>query len=134
MLDHLRQKVSELISSVSTVMISTYGPAGIQAGNFSCSAAGLRLYLLVPRTSELLFNIENRPEVIATTSEWQLFGAASVVPPEPSTGEPAVFSLSKQPEWDWCEVVEIRPTRLQVHPLDPDLPRETIDIQEINQK
>lgn len=40
---------------------------------------------------------------------------------------PAMHSL---PEGDWGEIVEIRPTRLQIHPSDPARPRETIDIAE----
>jgi len=131
MLDHLRQKAIAMVSSVSTVLVSTYGPAGIQAGNFPCEANGLELFVLIPRTSELLFNIENHPEVIVTASEWHLHGVAFIVPGERAADEQVILHLLKVAEGDWSEVVEIRPTRLQIHPGDPTLPRETIDIQQL---
>ncbi len=130
MLEHLRQKVTAAISSVSTIMVSTYGPAGIQVENCPCQACGLRLYLLVPRTSELLFNIENHPEVIVTAPGWNLHGAAGVIPPELTTASLAGLRLGRLPEREWCEIVEIRPIRLQIHPADPDQARETIDVTE----
>jgi len=70
--------------------------------------------------------------VIATTLEWQLNGTAFIVPADRADGEPVVLSLSQLPDSDWCEVVEILPSRLQIHPVDPALLSETIDIQEIN--
>jgi len=128
MLDHLRQKASATISSITTVTLSTYGPASVQAGNFRCEAEGLYLYLLVPRTSELLFNIENQPEVIATAHEWQLKGKAVIL----AANAIQEIHLMELPEADWCEVIEIRPVCLHIQPADLAQPCETIDFPEIN--
>jgi hypothetical protein len=56
-----RQRVSEALSSVQGVVVSSSGPAGIQAETLACAAVGMVLYVLVPKTSDLLFNLEKNP-------------------------------------------------------------------------
>lgn len=123
MLHHIRQRVVEALARASTVTLSTYGPADIQAGVFACEAADLTLYLLVPRTSDHLFNLEHNPTMVATTETWQLRGAARV-----AEQRPAGLALVRRPEAGWCELVEIHPTRLQVERPDGEGYAETFDI------
>ena len=123
MLNHLRQRVTETLSVATTATLSTHGAAGIQANMFSCEAVDLCLYLLVPRTSDLLFNLEQNPEVVITTETWQLRGLARIA------GEcPAGLALLQQPDAAWCEVVMVRPTRLQIERSGGSGYSETIDI------
>jgi hypothetical protein len=108
-LQHIRKRVVEALARVSTVTLSTYGPADIQAGVFACEAVDLTLYLLVPRTSDHLFNLEHSPGVVATTETWQLRGTARV-----AEERPVGLALLQRPDAGWCELIEIRPTRLQI--------------------
>lgn len=123
MLSQLRQRASEAISTARQIVLSAYGPADIQAEMLPCEAVGLALYVLVARTSDLLFNLESNPLVVVTAETWQLRGMARLLRP----GEhPDRLALARTPEAAWCEVVEIRPTRLRLQPRQGQ--RETIDL------
>jgi hypothetical protein len=122
-LHHIRQRVAETLSSASTATLSTYGPADIQAGVFACEATELTLFLLVPRTSDHLFNLEHNPNVVVTTDTWQLRGTAQVVEERPPG-----LSLLQRPDAGWCELVEIQPTRLQIKRSEGGGYAETFDI------
>ncbi|MHB1413785.1 MAG: hypothetical protein ACYC1C_00905, partial [Chloroflexota bacterium] len=81
MLQKLRQQAREALATARQVVLSTGGPADIQAEVLPCETLGLALYVLVPRTSDLLFNLENHPLVVATADTWQLRGEAHLLPP-----------------------------------------------------
>jgi hypothetical protein len=123
MLNHLHERVTETLSGARTVTLSTHGAAGIQANVFACESTGLWLYLLVPRTSDHLFNLEHHPEVVVTTEAWQLRGVACI-----ALEQPVGLALLQQPDAAWCEVVMVRPTRLQIEPQGGLGHAETIDI------
>ena len=125
MLRQLRQRATEALSSSREIVLSACGPADIQAESLPCEAAGLALYVLVPRTSDLLFNLESEKLVVATAETWQARGPARVLRP----GQyPEQLALARTPEAAWCEVAELRPTRLQLRPLRGQAQGETIDI------
>ena len=123
MLNHLRERVTETLSGVRTATLSTHGAAGIQASVFPCACAGLRLYLLVPRTSDHLFNLEHNSQVVVTTETWQLRGVATI-----TAERPAELALLHKPDAAWCEVVMVHPTRLQIEWPGGAGHAETIDI------
>jgi hypothetical protein len=123
MLNHLRQRVTETLSAAKAATLSTHGAAGIQANVFPCEAVEAALYLLVPRTSDHLFNLEHNPKVVVTTETWQLRGTACIAPERP-----AGLVLLQQPDAAWCEVVAVRPTRLQIEWPGSAGHAETIDI------
>jgi len=123
MLNHLRERVTKVLSEAAVATLSTHGAAGIQANVFPCESVDLGLYLLVPRTSDHLFNLEQTPEVVVTTETWQLRGMACIAP-----DHPAGLALLQQPDAAWCEVVAVRPTRLQIEPQGGLGHAETIDV------
>jgi hypothetical protein len=123
MLNHLRQRVTETLSAAKAATLSTHGAAGIQANVFPCESVDLGLYLLIPRTSDHLFNLEYNPEVVVTTETWQVRGVACVAPDCPDG-----LALLQQPDAAWCEVVAVRPTRLQIEWPGGSGHAETIDI------
>jgi len=123
MLNHLRQRVTETLSAARTATLSTHGAAGIQANVFPCESVDLDLYLLAPRTSDHLFNLEHNPEVVVTTDTWQMRGTARIAPEYP-----AGLGLLTKPDAAWCEVVMVRPTRLQIEWPGGSGHAETIDI------
>jgi hypothetical protein len=122
-LQHLRQRVVETLAGAGSVTLSTYGPAEIQTDVFSCAAVDLTLYVLVPRTSDHLFNLENNPQVVVTTETWQLRGTARV-----AGQHPAGLALLHRPDAGWCELVEIRAMRLQIKRSEGRGYAETFDI------
>lgn len=67
MLEPLRLRVVDALSSETSATLSTNGPGGIQAGFFPCESDGLTLYLLVPASSDVLYNLETETAVIITT-------------------------------------------------------------------
>lgn len=125
MLRQLRQKASEALSTACQVVLSTWGPADIQAESLSCESVGLALYVLVPRTSDLLFNLESNTLVVATAETWQARGMTRLLRPSQC---PMQLAIAGTPEAAWCEVVEFRPTQLNLRPADGKGQAETIDI------
>jgi hypothetical protein len=123
MLNHLRQRVMEILSAAGTVTLSTHGAAGIQANVFPCETVEMTLYLLIPHTSDHLFNLEHNHEVVVTTEAWQVRGVAYIVP-----YRPVGLALLQQPDAAWCEVVAVRPMRLQIDRPGGTGYAETIDI------
>jgi hypothetical protein len=126
MLEHLRQRVIQTLATAHNVTLSTFGPAGLQSSRLPCEALETQLYLLIPRTSDLLFNIEDHPSVVVVNNEWNLSGQARVLSP----GDyPPCLNLAHSPDVSWSRVVEIRPTRLNIHAPGQATSSETIDIE-----
>jgi hypothetical protein len=124
MLEHLRQRVTRALSGARTVTLSTFGPAGLQASRLACQLVGIQLYVLVPRTSDHLFNIESRSEVVVVNETWSLKGVARLVP----RGErPPELVPDDGPPVAWSEVIQVHPVRLTL--LNSGSPVETIDIE-----
>ena len=126
MLDHLRQRIIETLASVPAATLSTYGPAALQATLLPCEASGLRLYMLLPATSDHLLNLESQPEVVVTAPEWQLRGTAVVLH---STDYPPDLCLHRKPEAQWSRLLEIQPTQLNIRRRNGWGYSETIDIE-----
>lgn len=108
MLDKLRDRVVQLFSETHSCTLATTGPAGIQASMVACVGQETTLYLLVPDTSDHLFNLEFAREVAVTTQCWHLQGTAALV----KEGA-ALFSADQR---QWHTVVKVTPLRLHVLP------------------
>jgi hypothetical protein len=114
-----------MLASTDRVVLSTDGPAEIQAEALRCEALGLLLYALVARASDLLFNLESTTLVVATADDWQARGTAYLLP---RAKYPEQLKLIRLPEAAWSELIEIQLTRLQLRSLDGRSPVETLDI------
>jgi hypothetical protein len=125
MLEHLKQRVIETLRPVSRVILATSGPAGLQASSLPCEVAGLRLYMLVPRSSDHLFNLESNPGVVATNDNWEVRGQARAVEP---ADWPAELTLTLSPEAAWYDVLELSITQMQIRLPDGWSNVETIDV------
>jgi hypothetical protein len=124
-LRQLRQKAHEAFESTNRIVLSTDGPAEIQAEALRCEALGLSLYVLVPRASDLLFNLENRALVVVTADSWQARGTARLLS---RANYPEQLAIARTPDAAWSELVEIIPTRLQLRPPAGQGPSETVDV------
>lgn len=124
MLEHLRRRVSEALSKTREATLSTFGPARLQAAVVLCEFENLRLYALIPRTSDQRFNLETNPDVVATADGWQLRGRGRIVAP----GEwPRALRLRVAAEAAWCDLVEIVPDRAQLFAGAERAEAETVD-------
>lgn len=124
MLESLRQRVFEAIKAETAVTLSTNGPGGIQAGFFPCETDELTLYLLVPASSDVLFNLETEKAVVVTTSHWQMEGEAQVY----ALSQPLPpLHLLNSPRVEGCVLVAVRCHRIHFNWAEGWGYRETID-------
>jgi hypothetical protein len=123
MLDYARQHAITALSQPGRVILVTSGPAGVQAGEFPCEAKDLVLYLLMPRTSDHLFNLEHNPTVSLLSAGWELKGEATLLVASsvaastsmPADGAPAFdLVLLKDPAAPWCVLLRIDPVCIQI--------------------
>jgi hypothetical protein len=66
------------------------------------------LYVLVPDTSDHLFNLEIESHVAVTSAGWHLHGTADIV-----RGSTEIFSAEQR---QWNTVVRVTPARLHILP------------------
>jgi hypothetical protein len=112
MLDYTRQRAAEVLRIPRTAILATSGPAGVQASELRYEALELEVYLLVPQTSDHLFNLEHDSSVTLLTAEWELKGKAHILSPD---GSDISLDLLREPEAEWCVLVRVDP--FQVHVL-----------------
>lgn len=110
MLDKLRDRVTQTLAETNWCALATAGPAGLQASMVRCAGRGASLYLLLPDTSDHLFNLETEPEVAVTTETWQLHGTAEII-----RDGTDMFLAEQNP---WYTVIEVTPTRLHILPVE----------------
>ena len=126
MFDHLRQRVGAVLAETREVTLATTGPAGLQAGTLPCQALQLRLYVLVPRTSEHLVNVGGGAQALVTTPGWQARCRAAVLP---TVALPEGLALPQHPDAEWCAILELVPERLEMVRADGWGSLETIDLE-----
>ncbi len=126
MLDYARQRAIEALHIPRRAVLATNGPAGLQVNEFPCEAVGLNLFLLVPKTSDHLFNLEHGSTVTLLTAEWELRGEAQVVPPN---GLDRQLALWREMGAEWFALVRVDPYRMQVRKEGRGENLETIDLE-----
>lgn len=114
----------QTLKAETAVTLSTNGPGGIQAGFFPCEADGLALYLLVPASSDVLFNLEAETAVVITTPNWQLEGEAKI---HTLAQAPPTLRLVRSPQGAGCVLVAIQCHRIHFNWTEGWGYRETID-------
>ncbi len=93
------------------------------ANVYPCRAVGTLIYLCVPRTSDHLVNLEADDEAVVTTAGWQARGKARRL-----LEHPAELGFETAAEARWCEIVEMRPSRVQMERARGWGAVETIDL------
>ncbi len=109
MLDYARQRAIEALRLPRTAVLATSGPAGVQASEFPCEAIDLNLYLLVPQSSDHLFNLEHDSTVTLLTAGWEVRGEVQIIPPNAPDLE---LDLLREPGAEWYVLVRVAPCRL----------------------
>ncbi|MBU1878573.1 MAG: pyridoxamine 5'-phosphate oxidase family protein, partial [Chloroflexi bacterium] len=124
MLDKLRDRALRIIAATPTCTLATTGPAGLQASAVSCRMHEGRVFVLIPATSDHLFNLEHHPEVVLTTPQWQLRGLVS------ADGAASSGAIGVEPHQSVI-AVEVLPVRMHLEPAGDGGHRETIDFQPV---
>jgi len=125
MLEYARQRAIEALGTPRTAVLVTSGPAGVRASKFRCEAVGLDLYLLVPQTSDHLFNLEHESIVTLLTARCELKGQAQII----SRGIPDLeLDLLREPGAAWCALVRVEISQVQVRSEQGWGNLETIDL------
>ena len=128
MLNYAREQAVEALRSARSAILATSGPAGVQVSEVSCQAIDLDLYLLVPQTSDQLFNLEHDPAVTLLASGWELSGEAEILSGHtPDAG----LELLREPGAPWCALVRVYARRLQMRREGGWGGRETIDLRQV---
>lgn len=125
MLDYARERATEALRTAHSAVLATTGPAGVQASEFLCEAVELDLYLLVPQTSDHLFNLNLDGRVALLSDEWEVKGNARAVHPEEQHPE---LGLLRTGGAEWHVLVKVEPTQLQIRRQDGWGAAETIDL------
>jgi hypothetical protein len=128
MLVHLHQRVAKALAPIHEAMLTTFGPADIQTSYLPCEAIDLDLYMLIPRTSDHLFNLEFRSDVVVTTHGLQGRGTAHIVE---ANEQPSNLALCHLDEAHWSALARIALTRLQLTNQESAHGSETIDLERI---
>jgi hypothetical protein len=108
MLDRLRDQAAHILAETLSCTLATAGPAGLLASTVDCAGRGTLLYVLVPDTSDHLFNLEIEPRVAVTAAKWHLHGTAEIL-----GGSTEIFSAEQR---RWNTVVRVIPARLHILP------------------
>jgi hypothetical protein len=125
MLDYARQRAIEVLKVPRRAVLATSGPAGVQVSEFPCEALDLELYLLVPQTSDHLFNLEHVSTVSLLTDIWDLKGEAQTLSPNSNNLK---LDILREPQAQWSVLVRIRPVKLQIRKGEGWGNLETLDI------
>ncbi len=98
------------------------------ADELPCESQGLNLYLLVPRTSDHLFNLEHDASVAVATARWAVKAHACVV----SVDGPLLgLDLLRTPGAEWCVLVRVDPCQVRVRREGGWGNLETIDLKSV---
>lgn len=127
MLDKLRAEALALIAATPACILSTTGPAGVQASVVACLVCESHIYVLVPSTIDHLFNLEHQLEVVLTSLCWQLRGAAVVVSEGGELYGSVPQEIGLRARSTGCTPVEVFPLRIHLEAAGSRRYRETID-------
>lgn len=127
MLKKLRADALALIATTPHCTLSTTGPAGVQASVVTCVVREDCVYVLVPSTVDQLFNLEYEPEMVLTSSLWQLRGAALALREADGLQGTAPYDIVAQATVAGYTLVEVFPLRMHLEPDGRRRYRETID-------
>ena len=125
MINYARERAVELLKTASTAVLATNGPLGVQVSEFPCETVGLDIYLLVPKTSDHLFNLEHDDRVALHTEQWELTGKGQVLSSE---GKWPQISLLPKTGTAYYVLIKIVPSQIQVLRSEGWGPAETIDL------
>jgi hypothetical protein len=85
-----------------------------------------RIYVLIPSTTDLIFNLEYAEDVVLTTPEWQLYGIALILDALSQRHRTVPPTLHQRAIAECALIAEVFPLRMHLTP-DQQRDRTTID-------
>ena len=125
MINYARERAREILKTAHTAVLATTGLVGVQVSEFPCEAVEMDVYLLVPRTSDHLFNLEQDGRVALHTDRWELTGKGQILSPE---GKWPKITLLPKTGTEWYVLLKIVPSQIQILGVEGWGPTETIDL------
>jgi hypothetical protein len=125
MINYALERAIEILKTAHAATLGTTGPAGVQVSEFPCEAVELDLYLLLPRTSDHLFNLERDCRVALHTDQWEVTGKGRTLSPAESWPQ---IALLPQTGAAWHVLVKVVPSQIQILRAEGWGPSETIDL------
>ncbi len=111
---HLQPHIKALFEQYDRATLATCGAAGPQVSVVTYQTHDLNLHLLLPQTSDHLFNLGGQPDLVLLTPTWKLHGRGSRTQKPP-------LSLS------WQAFITVEPLHLHILDKDGQYAVETID-------
>ena len=125
MFDYAHQRALEVLGAPHTAVLVTNGPAGIQVGEFACALSGLSLYLLLPQTSDHLFNLEHESTVTLLITRCEVKGRTQIISREMVNLD---CDLLRESAADWWAFLRVEISQVQLRSEAGWGNRETIDL------
>jgi nitroimidazol reductase NimA-like FMN-containing flavoprotein (pyridoxamine 5'-phosphate oxidase superfamily) len=125
MLNYSRERAGEMLKATHTAILATNGLAGVQMNEFPYEAIGLDIYVLVPRTSDHLFNLEHDDRVALHTAQCEIIGKGQVLKSKEKWPK---IPLVPKTETSLYILIKIILSQIQVLRTDGWGPSETIDL------
>jgi hypothetical protein len=125
MFDYAQQRALEVLGNPRAAVLVTNGPAGIQVGEMACVLSGLHLYLLVPQTSDHLFNLECEATVTLLIARSEVKGRAQIISREEASLD---CDLLRDSTAEWCALVRVEIAQVQLRSETGWGNRETLDL------
>ncbi len=116
MLKHLQKRIIDTVSQSDAAILSTRGSLGVH--QFPCQLWRIypdqtRVYLLVPKTLDMLENLTANHEAFVTTPLWQARGKARIITPEEEIVGSHMLDHSHS---RWCSLVELQAHSIRLQP------------------
>jgi hypothetical protein len=124
MLDTLQHTVREAFRMTREVILATDGAAGILAQRFPAEGRELRIYLLVPATSDHLYNLEGCAKLALAAENWDLTGSGRILEVDEAAED---LGLLKTANVHWSRILEVEPQRMHLYRKENQAVEETID-------
>jgi hypothetical protein len=109
-------QIEDLLSRYQVVVLGTCGQAGPQAGRVGAEMNDGQIILKIDRTSDHLFNLECKPDLVILTPAWELHGTGQIL-----TAGAVVFLHP------WQAAIRVTPTRLHILDRESGRRLETVD-------
>lgn len=145
MIDKLRQEVIQFLEAHQMVHLALSGPDSPWACVAQYMSAGLTMYLIERRASDLVFYVENDPQIVLTVCEPQaesdrsvqesslIFGTARILTHQELREIPdeiqAAYSLQNLRTPGVYTLIEVQPTRVHLVKRDGGtIHQNTVDV------
>lgn len=100
---YLHERITALFAQFDRATLATCGRAGPQISMTAYQHDQQHLFLLLPHSSDHLFNLEGQPDLVLLTAAWKLHGTGALAQ--------GAVPIQSQP---WQVIIRVQPQRLHI--------------------